>query len=181
MQQTFGDANNPTKGGAPKQQSRLTAEQYANEKDKLSQDLDNLQKDAQKASRDMTSAQPGTSARLREGVSFHSGNPFTAAHVTATKSVMGIPDEPFWAPDDLVNAYRTHVASRAADAKASWRSSVGDREKEVVDGQNEQLYDLAKDPGETKNLAGQNLDVVARLKAKLEASKAKGVALPLPL
>ena len=60
------------------------------------------------------------------------GNPFTAAHVTATKSVMGIPDEPFWAPDDLVSAYRTHVASRAADAKAAWRSSVGGREKEVV-------------------------------------------------
>ena len=28
------------------------------------------------------------------------GNPFTAEDVTRTKAVMGIPDEPFWAPDD---------------------------------------------------------------------------------
>ncbi len=56
-----------------------------------------------------------------------------------------------------------------------------DREKEVVDGLNEQLYDLAKDPGETRNLAAEHPDVVKRLKARLEESKAKGVALPLPL
>ncbi|MFT6393470.1 MAG: transketolase, partial [Ilumatobacter sp.] len=30
------------------------------------------------------------------------GNPFKPADVTRTKEVMGIPDEPFWAPDDLV-------------------------------------------------------------------------------
>ena len=30
------------------------------------------------------------------------GNPFTAEQVTRTKEVMGIPDEPFWAPADLV-------------------------------------------------------------------------------
>lgn len=56
-----------------------------------------------------------------------------------------------------------------------------DREKEVVDGQGEQLYDLVKDPGESRNLASENPEVVQRLKAKLEAAKAKGFALPLPL
>ena len=55
-----------------------------------------------------------------------------------------------------------------------------EREKEVVDGQNEQLYDLAKDPGETRNVASDHPDQVKRLKAKLEESKAKGVAQPLP-
>ena len=40
------------------------------------------------------------------------GNPFTAAHVSATKKIMGIPDEPFWAPDDLVNACRSFAAAR---------------------------------------------------------------------
>ena len=40
------------------------------------------------------------------------GNPFTATHVSATKKVMGIPDEPFWAPDDLVDACRSIVAAR---------------------------------------------------------------------
>ena len=60
------------------------------------------------------------------------GNPFTAAQVSATKSVMGIPDEPFWAPDDLVSAYRAHVAARAGEALASWRSSIGSREADVT-------------------------------------------------
>ncbi|MGA0895476.1 MAG: transketolase, partial [Ilumatobacteraceae bacterium] len=34
------------------------------------------------------------------------GNPFTAEHTSRTKAAMGIPDEPFWAPADLVAAYR---------------------------------------------------------------------------
>lgn len=48
------------------------------------------------------------------------GNPFTADDVTATKAVMGIPDEPFWAPDDLVEAYRTSVGERGAAARTAW-------------------------------------------------------------
>ena len=50
------------------------------------------------------------------------GNPFTAEDVTETKQVMGIPDEPFWAPDDLVAAYRSHVASRAETAREDWKA-----------------------------------------------------------
>jgi transketolase len=48
------------------------------------------------------------------------GNPFTAADVTRTKEVMGIPDEPFWAPVDLVDAYRSEVGERGATARARW-------------------------------------------------------------
>ncbi|WP_040494679.1 transketolase [Ilumatobacter nonamiensis] len=48
------------------------------------------------------------------------GNPFSAEDVTETKQVMGIPDEPFWAPDELVSAYRTHVGERGATAHAAW-------------------------------------------------------------
>ena len=48
------------------------------------------------------------------------GNPFSTDDVTRTKDVMGIPDEPFWAPDDLVAAYRTAVGERGAAAHASW-------------------------------------------------------------
>lgn len=55
-----------------------------------------------------------------------------------------------------------------------------DREKEVVDGRDEQLYDLSKDPGETRNVAAEHPDILGRLKAKLESAKAKGVAQPLP-
>ena len=60
------------------------------------------------------------------------GNPFTASQVSATKAVMGIPDEPFWAPDGLVSAYRSHVAGRAAEAVSAWRSTIGSREDEVT-------------------------------------------------
>ncbi len=49
------------------------------------------------------------------------GNPFSAEDVTATKEVMGIPDEPFWAPDDLVSAYREpRRRAGVAAARAGW-------------------------------------------------------------
>ena len=54
------------------------------------------------------------------------GNPFSEEDITATKKVMGIPDEPFWAPDDLVSAYRSHVADRATAAKAARTAPSGD-------------------------------------------------------
>ena len=40
------------------------------------------------------------------------GNPFTAELVARTKSVMGIPDENLWMPDDLVAAYGRAMAER---------------------------------------------------------------------
>ena len=43
------------------------------------------------------------------------GNPFTAELTSRTKQAMGIPDEPFWSPDDLVTAYRGHCAERGAE------------------------------------------------------------------
>jgi len=45
---------------------------------------------------------------------------FKAADVTETKAVMGIPDEPFWAPAEGVEAYRAHTAERGAAAHAEW-------------------------------------------------------------
>ncbi|MEQ1872387.1 MAG: transketolase [Ilumatobacteraceae bacterium] len=49
------------------------------------------------------------------------GNPFTAEQVTRTKAVMGIPDEPFWAPAELVDTYRTHCAARGALVSDKWQ------------------------------------------------------------
>lgn len=51
------------------------------------------------------------------------GNPFTSEDVTRTKAVMGIPDEPFWAPSELVEAYREHVGARGAASHAAWRAA----------------------------------------------------------
>ena len=48
------------------------------------------------------------------------GNPFSAEDVARTKEIMGIPNEPFWAPDDLVAAYRRHVGERGAAVRSAW-------------------------------------------------------------
>ncbi len=51
------------------------------------------------------------------------GNPFSADDVTRTKQVMGIPDEPFWAPADLVHDYRRHAGDRGLAARNAWLES----------------------------------------------------------
>jgi len=50
------------------------------------------------------------------------GNPFTPAQVTRTKAVMGIPDEPFWSPPELVDAVRNHAKERGATAIDAWQT-----------------------------------------------------------
>jgi len=51
------------------------------------------------------------------------GNPFSADDVARTKQIMDIPDEAFWAPDELVAAYRTTVGERGATARAAWTAA----------------------------------------------------------
>jgi transketolase len=48
------------------------------------------------------------------------GLAFDAADVTRTKAVMGIPDEPFWAPAEVVDTYRAHAATRGAETRSAW-------------------------------------------------------------
>ena len=50
------------------------------------------------------------------------GNPFKAEQVARTKAVMGIPDEPFWAPESVVTAYRDRSAQRGSDAREAWQA-----------------------------------------------------------
>lgn len=61
------------------------------------------------------------------------GNPFTADLVTSVKKVMGIPDEPFWAPEDLVASYRSHVLSRGSASRIAWESSISPAAKKKLD------------------------------------------------
>lgn len=55
------------------------------------------------------------------------GNPFNAEHVTRTKAVMGVPDMPFWVPDDLVAAYRNHTAQRGQTLRNDWSTRLQQR------------------------------------------------------
>ena len=45
------------------------------------------------------------------------GNPFSAEHVSRTKSVMGIPDEPFYAPDEIIGVCHRNATDRSALVK----------------------------------------------------------------
>ena len=49
------------------------------------------------------------------------GNPFTAEHVSRTKDAMGIPDEAFWAPAEVVDACRAQ-ARRGTGSRREWQS-----------------------------------------------------------
>ena len=51
-------------------------------------------------------------------------NPFTPEDVSRTKAVMGIPDEPFWSPPDLVRTYRGVTAERGATERARWLEAL---------------------------------------------------------
>ena len=63
------------------------------------------------------------------------GNPFTSEHVSRTKALMGIPDEPFWAPNAVVNEYRASMRSHGsslvdkyeANARHADHSEIFDR------------------------------------------------------
>lgn len=46
------------------------------------------------------------------------GNPFGAEQVARTKEVMGVPDESFWAPDEIVGACRRNARERAVAANS---------------------------------------------------------------
>ena len=48
------------------------------------------------------------------------GLAFDAEDVTRTKAVIGIPDEPFWAPAELVEAYRKLAAAKGAGVHSAW-------------------------------------------------------------
>ena len=60
------------------------------------------------------------------------GNPFTQEHVARTKQVMGIPDEPFWAPAEIVDAYRSMAAERGIDCQENWEAALSGNVKELL-------------------------------------------------
>ena len=52
------------------------------------------------------------------------GNPFTAEHVSKTKNAMGIPDEAFWSPQDVVTAFRASAQSKGLAHSTAWKSRL---------------------------------------------------------
>ncbi|MEJ7561196.1 MAG: transketolase [Ilumatobacteraceae bacterium] len=71
-------------------------------------------------------------------------DPFDDDDIRRTKELMGIPDEPFWAPAPLVTAYRDHVKDRCADDVAAWSTRLAE-----MDDTTRERWDAAwaSDPG----------------------------------
>ena len=49
---------------------------------------------------------------------------FNTSHVSATKKIMQIPDEPFWAPQEIVDAIRENAATRGAELVSSYDTDI---------------------------------------------------------
>jgi transketolase len=98
----------------------------------ISDDVDALES-ALSAARDSTDDRPKLLI-LRTQVGFPSpdwtgkheahGNPFNAEHVTRTKQAMNIPDEPFWAPVDVVDACRESAKLQGAQQRLAWEARL---------------------------------------------------------
>lgn len=73
-----------------------------------------------------------------------------------------------------------NAAAKATGPLVALLGSEDDLERDRRDQTGPRLFDLQNDPAERKNVAAEHPDIVARLRAKLEEQKAKGVALPLP-
>ena len=72
------------------------------------------------------------------------GNPFVAEHIERTKAVMGIPNEPFWAPEQFVAEYRSRATARCADAHRQWQQVASARSAVLADFAVETLADRAR-------------------------------------
>ena len=54
------------------------------------------------------------------------GNPFDADATRRTKEVLGIPDTPFWAPDEVVKNLRSHAALRGTELRRGYSEPQGE-------------------------------------------------------
>ena len=52
------------------------------------------------------------------------GNPFSAEHVSRTKTAMGMPDDSFWAPQEVVDSLRSLAKSNGSLQSSAWKSRL---------------------------------------------------------
>jgi transketolase len=60
------------------------------------------------------------------------GNPFDADATRRTKEVLGIPDEPFWAPEEVVTELRRHAATRDAELRRGYTEPEDDEYRAMI-------------------------------------------------
>lgn len=62
------------------------------------------------------------------------GDPFSSEEITATKRILGMPDEPFWCPDDVLEHMRA-AGSRGRAAREDWETLLSrwERDRDQLD------------------------------------------------
>ena len=61
------------------------------------------------------------------------GNPLGEDEIRVTKEILGLPDEPFWVPDDVLDLYRS-AGRRGRPNREAWEKRLADRsDRDVVD------------------------------------------------
>ena len=60
------------------------------------------------------------------------GNPFTEEHIARTKEVIGMPNEAFWAPSDIVLQHRDHAVVRCKDAYSDWQNKSAKKSGDIA-------------------------------------------------
>jgi transketolase len=61
------------------------------------------------------------------------GNPLDALAVSRTKSVMDIPDQPFWVPQDTVQELRRHASQRGRELSEQWTEPNHPEYRSILD------------------------------------------------
>lgn len=60
------------------------------------------------------------------------GNPFLAKHISATKKTMGIPDDSFWAPAEIVSATRALAKSRGHALSSEYAADLSETSEKYL-------------------------------------------------
>jgi transketolase len=60
------------------------------------------------------------------------GNPFTEEHIARTKEVIGMPNEAFWAPANIVQQHREHALIRCKVAYSDWQNKSAKKSSDIA-------------------------------------------------
>lgn len=92
----------------------ITAQNIANDLDSLETMLNEAKASSGKPTLCVLSTVIGDPSPTLRGKHEAHGNPFTAEHVTEAKATMGMPDVPFFAPQEVIDEYRRVSRERGA-------------------------------------------------------------------
>ncbi len=155
LRQAFGDqmnGMNPGLGGPQAAQARQKAgQQLADEKDKMAGEVEQLEKDMQKAARDMSGTQPAATGRVREGLSELQQNEaklrmqYSARNIRQGMGGYMVPRE----------APITDTLDRVAEDLKAAQNALGQGGKQATNDAERSLAQLEQMRGQMEQMAGR--------------------------